>query len=93
MLDPWNRSYDPTVSDRYMSNLTKSGARGSMIHPAVEAKWDEAMALKRELEPPVTYPEYRADMLKVLCLKVYVYAVGIALVGGLALSVVLALQI
>lgn len=91
MLDPWNRSYDPTVKDRHMAVITK--ARGSMIHPAVEAKWDEAMALKRELDPPVTYPEYRASMLKVLCLKVYVYAVGAALVGGLALSVVLALQI
>lgn len=91
MIDPWNRSYDPTVADRHMGVIMK--ARRSMIHPKVEAEWDGAMALKRELDPPVTYPEYRADMMKVLCLKVYVYAVGVALVGGIALSVVLALQI
>ena len=50
MLDPWNNpaSYDPTVSDRYMSNLTKAGARGSMIHPAVEAEWDDAYAPEPE---------------------------------------------
>lgn len=63
-------------------------------NPNEDAYIDELRAIRKEAQQPlVTYPEYRADMLKVLCLKAYVYVVGVALVGGLALSVVLALQI
>lgn len=53
MLDPWtdprsydHRFYDTTVADRHMGVITK--ARGSMIHPKVEAEWDEAYAPEPE---------------------------------------------